>query len=114
MLTGRLPFNSQDAQVLGHMHVNASPPDIRAANPVIPDTLAEIIAKVLAKEPAARYRSAEHLRHVLTTFRDQGAHATLPYLALNPDEIDAQIVPRLASLAQKKKRWTALQQLLTG
>ena len=84
--------DSQDAQLLGHMHLNTDPPDVRIANPVVPDTLAEIIAKVLAKEPAARYRSAEHLGHVLTTFRDQGAHATLPYLALNSDEIDAQIV----------------------
>ena len=92
MLTGSLPFDSQDAQLLGHMHLTTDPPDVRIANPVVPDTLAEIIAKVLAKEPAARYRSAEHLGHVLTTFRDQGAHATLPYLALNSDEIDAQIV----------------------
>ncbi len=92
MLTRRLPFEAHDAQVLGHMHVHIDPPDIRAANPAIPDTVAEIIAKVLSKEPAARYRSAEHLGHVLITFRDQGAQATRPYLALNSDEIDAHII----------------------
>ena len=92
MLTGRLPFDAQDAQILSHMHVHTNPPDIRAENPTVPDTVADIIAKVLAKEPAARYRSAEHLGHVLITFRDQGAQATRPYLALNPAELDAHII----------------------
>ncbi len=92
MLTGRLPFDTPDSRLLCHLHVHANPPDIRAENPAIPNTVAEIIAKVLAKEPAARYRSAEHLGHVLKTFRDQGDQATRPYLALNSDELDAHII----------------------
>ena len=92
MLTGRLPFEAPDAQVLGHMHAHAKPPDIRAENPAVPDTVADIIAKVMDKEPSARYRSAEHLGHVLRAFRDQGEQATRPYLALNADELEAHIV----------------------
>jgi len=92
MLTARLPFDAPDAHVLGHMHAHTNPPDIRAENPAVPDTVAQIIAKVFAKEPAARYRTAEQLGHVLITFRDHGAQATRPYLALNADELDAHIV----------------------
>ncbi|HJO34460.1 MAG: protein kinase [Anaerolineales bacterium] len=99
MLTGRLPFDAPDAHVLGHMHVHADAPDIRGQNPAIPDTVAEIIAKVLAKEPSARYRTAEHLGHVLITFRDQGAQATRPFLALNSDELDAHIIATGATRA---------------
>ena len=98
MLTGRLPFDAHDAQLLGYLHVHNDPPDVRDANPAIPDTVSEIVAKVLAKEPAARYRSAEHLGHVLITFRDQGAQATRPYLVLNSDELDAHIVAESSSM----------------
>ena len=91
MLTGRLPFESDQPQILGHMHMHVTPPDIRTLNQGVPDTLSAIITKVLSKEPAARYRTAQHLGHVLETYRQKGAQATKPYLALSNKELDKRI-----------------------
>ncbi|HET7011146.1 MAG TPA: hypothetical protein VFI11_10255, partial [Anaerolineales bacterium] len=37
-------------------------------NPAVPPILEQIILKVLSKEPSARYRTADQLARVLTTF----------------------------------------------
>ena len=97
MLTGRLPFESDQPQILGHMHMHVPPPDIRTANQGVPETLSDIITKVLAKEPSARYRTAQHFGHVLETYRRKGAQATKPYLALSDKELDKHILDNLLS-----------------
>ena len=97
MLTGRLPFESEQPQILGHMHMHVPPPDIRTVNQGIPETLSDIIKKVLAKEPSARYRTAQHFGLVLETYRQKGAQATKPYLALNDKELDKHIFDNLHS-----------------
>jgi len=65
MLTGRLPFVGNTAEKLAELHRQALPPSPRKFNPAIPVALEQIILKVLAKEPAARYRSADQLGRVL-------------------------------------------------
>ena len=95
MLTGRLPFESDQSQILGHMHMHVAPPDIRTLNQGVPDTLSDIITKVLTKEPSARYRTAQHLGHVLETYRNKGAQATKPYLALSNKELDKHILANM-------------------
>jgi serine/threonine-protein kinase len=68
MLTGRLPFETDDPAELAEMHLVSSPPTPRSLNPEIPPALEQIILKVLAKEPAGRYRTADQLGHVLANF----------------------------------------------
>jgi len=65
MLTGQLPFNSDDAEELARMHREVMPVSPRAINPAIPTQLDEIIIKVLSKEPSARYRTADQLGRLL-------------------------------------------------
>ena len=61
----------------------------RAKDVVLPRVVA---IKVLAKEPSARYRTAQHLGHVLETYRNKGAQATKPYLVLSDNELDKHIL----------------------
>ncbi len=68
MLTGRPPFNAKMAETLADMHREMFPPPPRRVNPDISETLEQIILKVLSKEPAARYRTADQLGRVLMTF----------------------------------------------
>jgi serine/threonine-protein kinase len=68
ILTGRLPFNSDDASELARMHREDKPASPRRYNPDIPTELEQIILKILAKEPSARYRSADQLGRVLVSF----------------------------------------------
>lgn len=72
LLTGRLPFIAGSADQLALMHRDALPPSPRKFNPAIPATLEQVLLKVLAKEPSARYRSAEQLGRVLDAFRNGG------------------------------------------
>lgn len=68
MLTGKIPFEAESSTDLAYLHRNAPPqPPIEIA-PSISDSLNQIILKVLNKEPARRYRTADQLGRVLMTF----------------------------------------------
>ncbi len=68
MVCGRLPFNHNDPTELARMHREVLPPAPRRFNPEIPQALEQIILKVLAKEPSARYRTADQFARVLSNF----------------------------------------------
>jgi serine/threonine-protein kinase len=76
LLTGQLPFNANDAGELARMHREVPPTPPRQINPDIPYALEQIVLKVLSKEPAARYRTADQLGRVLLTFGQQRAQTT--------------------------------------
>jgi len=71
ILTGTLPFTSASAEELAHLHLEAKPIPPSEYIPDIPKALEEIILKVLAKEPSARYRTADQLGRVLMKFGTQ-------------------------------------------
>lgn len=71
MLTGQLPFTASTPEELARMHREVPPPSPRKLNPAIPIPLEQIILKVLAKEPSARYRTADQLGRVLVSFTQQ-------------------------------------------
>ena len=61
LLTGRLPFFSRDPLELIHSHLAEETQKVDELNPDIPHTLAEIIAKLMFKQPEKRYQSASGL-----------------------------------------------------
>ncbi|MEK6221108.1 MAG: protein kinase [Chloroflexota bacterium] len=65
MITGQPPFIGKSAQELARLHRQAQPIAPREINPFIPEELNEVVLKVLSKEPAARYRTADQLGRVL-------------------------------------------------
>jgi WD40 repeat protein/serine/threonine protein kinase len=65
MCTGRLPFRAESTMGVLKRICEKEPPPIRNLNPDIPDWLAAIVAKLLAKDPAARYQSAAEVAEVL-------------------------------------------------
>jgi serine/threonine protein kinase len=65
MLTGKLPFTAPSSSELARMHREDLPPSPRQLNPEIPVNLENVLLKVLAKEPAARYRTAGQFGRVL-------------------------------------------------
>ena len=62
MLSGRLPFEGESAMAIALQHVNAAPRIDRAA--IAPD-VAAVLARLLQKEPRARYGSAAELAGLL-------------------------------------------------
>jgi serine/threonine-protein kinase len=83
MLTGRLPFEASDATELARMHRLETPIPPRRLNPAIPQALEEITLKVLSKEPAARYRTADQLGRVLLSFGKLNQEKTGPIILPN-------------------------------
>ena len=73
MLTGEVPFRSTTVHGLLFQHVHTPPPPVRAINPAVPEALALIIEKAMAKAPAARFQSAEQMAQALEI---TNAHAT--------------------------------------
>lgn len=71
LLCGTPPFTASTADELARLHISARPIPIREYIPDIPAALEEIITKVLSKEPAARYRTADQLGRVLLKFGTQ-------------------------------------------
>lgn len=65
MLTGRLPFRADSPTQLARLHLLATPVPPHRFNPEIAANLNNVILKVLSKEPAARYRTADQLGHIL-------------------------------------------------
>ncbi len=61
MLTGAPPFVTRDPVELVHAHLARSPLPPAQANPAVPELLSELVLKLLAKMPEARYQSADAL-----------------------------------------------------
>lgn len=97
MFTGQLPYFAKTSSEYARQHQQATPIDPSELNPFISDALEKIILKVLSKEPAARYRTADQLGRVLLTFSKKAQADTEmmpPATAAKPspasNEIDAR------------------------
>ena len=71
LLTGELPFTSDDPMELVHCHIAKLPPPASFVNPNIPVILSDTIAKLMAKNAEDRYQSALGLKHDLETCQHQ-------------------------------------------
>jgi len=61
MLTGQLPFKSDDILEWVHGHISQIPPLLHEFNPLIPPGVSNLVLKLMAKSPEDRYQSAEGL-----------------------------------------------------
>ncbi len=65
LLTGTLPFSSNDPLELVHCHIAKSPIPPHQINPTIPPIISAIVLKLMAKNAENRYQSALGLQHDL-------------------------------------------------
>lgn len=87
MITGQLPFTAPTSNELARMHRQELPKAPRDINPAITPELEQILLKVLSKEPAARYRTADQFGRVLTS------------LHMNPPLVEEAAVVGTSSIA---------------
>ncbi len=112
LLTGRLPFNSEDNLDLIYQHLTHTPAPPENINPAVPKALSKITLKLLSKMPEDRYRSASAITIDLNRF--------LELVDENPDiELDFDVAlddisEQLSIPEQLLERDTHLTQLLTA
>ncbi|SDT20464.1 diguanylate cyclase [Actinoplanes derwentensis] len=72
LLTGRPPFGSADRDPLEllHDHLARVPARPDQVEPAVPAVLADVVMRLLAKEPDQRYQSADGVLHDLRRIRD--------------------------------------------
>jgi len=75
MLTGQPPFEAETGIGVALKHLREEPLPLRQLNPDVPLQVERIVRKVLAKEPAARYRTADQLGRILDSYRRLGEEA---------------------------------------
>ncbi len=120
VVTGKHPFVADDPIVVISMHVNVPPVSPRFYQPEIPPVLEAIILRLLAKDPMARYSSADELAQVLKTalLPGESLDATIPAAAARPSTTSlfdmmtrGRLVDREDELATLKN---ALESMLSG
>jgi serine/threonine protein kinase len=79
MLTGQPPVPDGTAAKKLHHHQHVAPIDPRQLNPEIPDDVAALLARMMAKDPKDRYQRPEHVvQHLLQVAQKIGVGAETP------------------------------------
>jgi serine/threonine protein kinase len=66
MLSGSRPFNEKTTRSFIMKILNKMPPPIRQVNPEVPQTLADIIERAMAKKPEDRFQQPHEMENELT------------------------------------------------
>jgi CheY-like chemotaxis protein/predicted Ser/Thr protein kinase len=94
--TGYPPFSGKDIKEIIFKHLNSKIPPLREKNPNVPESLSNIIEKMMTKDPAKRYQNYNELNIDLTLFRSQAWKAQLPNQpppAASPQSVDSENAP---------------------
>jgi serine/threonine protein kinase len=75
MLSGRTPFEGREAELI-RQHLEAPPPDLRSIEKRVPQGVSDLVMSALAKDPAARPKSAAAFGAAFVA-RAEGAAAVL-------------------------------------
>jgi serine/threonine-protein kinase len=75
LLTGRLPFDTDDVLDMLHMHASRDPDAPSSVNPQLPSVFDAVLQKALAKQPGARQPSVQRFRQEINAARLQLSEA---------------------------------------
>ncbi|MCS7468810.1 serine/threonine protein kinase [Stieleria sp. ICT_E10.1] len=95
MLAGHPPFSGSTGELV-LAHSQASPPAIDLVRPEVPKPLADVVAKMLAKDPDERYATPQLVAEALKPLAMKSkSTAEIPDSNLRPEEsIDTAVEPR--------------------
>jgi serine/threonine-protein kinase len=84
LLSGRLPYQGTDQQALALAHIRERIPMVNEFNTNVSDSLARIVFKTMSKEPSQRYRMADQLGSILSTYLEKGLDGGAQSAAVSP------------------------------
>ncbi|MBV6623337.1 MAG: AAA family ATPase [Rivularia sp. (in: Bacteria)] len=109
MLTGRLPFQSNDSLELIHSHIARQPIQIQKLNSEVPNAIANVVEKLIAKNAEDRYQTAKGLLADLELCREQ-LEMTGTIIEFQPGRLD--VLSQLLIPQKLYGRETQVNQLL--
>ena len=89
MLTGVTPFEGSTPVQLLMAHINERPTPIRSLQPGIPEGVADVVMRALAKNPDARFDDGAHFAEVLRDCAERSGIALRTRRANNSSEAEA-------------------------
>jgi formylglycine-generating enzyme required for sulfatase activity len=96
LVSGQPPFSGDNPVTVMMKHVTSPPPDIRSVFPACPPMLAEVILKMMQKDPAARPQGYEEVNADLRRAFDELSATAVP--VVSPRVVAA---PRPVAVAKK-------------
>ena len=93
LLTGQLPFQSNEPMELVHSHIARQPIHPIALNPAIPQVLNDIVIKLMAKTAEARYQTVGGIKHDLEKcLKEYSDYGTIQLFELGSRDISERFV----------------------
>jgi hypothetical protein len=83
MLTGELPFQAQTAMEMAARRLTAEPAALENRLPGVDPRAAEVVRRLLQRDPAARFADADELKVALESILAPGASASAPAIAVH-------------------------------
>ncbi len=109
LTTGRLPFTGDDPLTIVSQHVHAPVVPPRVLRPDLPRALEAVIVRLLAKDPAHRFRTADETRSALLdalSGKDETASGeTASAVAILDALARGRLVGRTNELAEARELW---------
>jgi eukaryotic-like serine/threonine-protein kinase len=81
LTTGRLPLEIATPTDAVRKHMNEQPLPPRQANPELPEAVAAVVARAVAKEPGQRFQSGREMSEALLALRDESGSGAATRLA---------------------------------
>ena len=110
MLTGRPPFEGDTPLTIAMSHVSKPPPDVRSINPAVPEAIAAVVTKAMAKKPEERFATAAEMAAELRaasagveTSPVETATAVIPTPASAPEPRDTPPVEAVADKTSPRR-----------
>lgn len=98
MVAGQVPFTGDTPVAIAYKQVHEAPTPLHQLAPDVPRAFEAIVARLLAKDPARRYQTAEAVRDDLRRFRD-GLPVQALAAILNKRDTDDALAPTEATPA---------------
>jgi formylglycine-generating enzyme required for sulfatase activity/serine/threonine protein kinase len=116
MLAGRLPFESDSPTAMMFQHAYEQPFPLQEAAPDVPGPVAEMVARLMAKDPADRYQDCAGALADVRAWQEGRPLAALPAAAADrrsaEDLEDVPPLPPLPTHPEKGRRGRAVRDLV--
>lgn len=102
MLTGRIPYDGDSAVTIALQHFQKPLPSVREDNPMVPQSLENVVLKATAKKLTDRYKTVAEMYTDLASALSADRRNERP-VSLEGNKVDTKTLPKLSQVASEAK-----------